>query len=264
VLLGQEDPPGRRVAVKVLSDEFTQSQERVSSFIQEARRAAQLRHPNILRVYRVARYQGIYFIVMEFAARGTLRDVLEREGRLPLERALQVVRHAAEGLAFAAVAGIVHRDVKPANLLITDMDTVKVADFGIADQTGEKTADGDTIYGSPHYMAPEQALGEPATSQSDIYSLGATFYHILTGRPPFIGKGVRELILKHLNDEPTPVNRIVPILPRRVTEVVSTMMAKRREERYETFGQVLQELNSLEGIRTLDKLDFSYRRRKER
>jgi serine/threonine-protein kinase len=264
VLLAKEAPAGGRVAVKVLSDEFSGSRERVSSFIEEARKAAQLRHPNILRVFRIAQYQGLYFIVMEFAGRGTVKDILQREGRLPLERALKVVRDAAEGLAFAAAVGIVHHDVKPANLLVSGKDIVKVSDFGIADRTGEKTADGDTIYGSPHYMAPEQALGEPATSLSDIYSLGATFYHILAGRPPFVGKGVRELILKHLNDEPTPVNRIVPILPKRVAEVVGTMMAKRKEDRYQTFAQVLQELYSLEDIRTLDKLDLSSRRRKER
>ena len=264
VLLAKEDPPGRRVAVKVLSDELASKEEQVLSFIEEARRAVKLRHPNVMRVYSVAVFKDRYFMVSEFASRGTIQDLIDKEGKLPLKKAVRMARQAAQGLAYAEEHGIVHRDVKPANLLITGDDTVKVADLGIADLTGEGTGDGDSIYGSPLYMAPEQAMGEPASNQSDIYSLGVTFYQMLTGKTPFKDTGRRALILKHLHEEPVPVKRILPLLPKKVAEVVGFMMAKKPEERYHTFAQVLAELESLERLKTLDKLKLSRHQRKER
>jgi serine/threonine-protein kinase len=263
VLLAREDPSGRQVAIKVLSDEFSRNERQVQSFIEEARRAVKLRHPNILRVFSVAFFENKYFMVMEYSSQGTVQDLLEREGKLPLEHAVRVVRQAAEGLAFAEALGIVHRDIKPGNLLIAGDGTIKVCDMGIAGLTGEQAEDGDSIYGSPHYMAPEQAMGKAASSQSDIYSLGVTFYQVLTGRTPFKDTGRRSLILKHLHEEPVPVNRIVPILPKRVAEVVGFMMAKKPEERYQTFAQVLAELKSLEKVKTLDSLRLSRRQRQE-
>ncbi len=264
VLLAREDPPGRQVAVKALSEEFCAKKEQIQAFVEEARRAGKLRHRNILRIFRVSLYQKRYFMVMEYAAGGTLQDLLKRRRRLPLREAIQIARQTAEGLAFAESRGIVHRDVKPANLLISRDGTIKVADLGVAGQTGEEVIRGDDIYGSPHYMAPEQAMGKPASSQSDIYSLGATLYQMLTGRTPFKDAGRRALILKHMHEEPMPVNRIVPALPKRVSEVISNMMAKKPEERYKSFAQVITELKSLEKIRTLNRLNLSRRHRRER
>lgn len=264
VLLAREDPPGRQVAVKVLSEDFSRDKVQVESFVEEARRTAKLRHSNILRIFRVALYKKTYFMVIEYASQGSVQDILERKGRFPLKEAVRIACEAANGLAFAEVQGIVHRDIKPANLLIAGDGTVKISDLGIAGTVGEDIGTEDSVYGSPHYMAPEQALGKPATNQSDIYSLGVTLYHMLTGKTPFKGKGKRSLILKHLHEEPKSVHRLVPILPKRVSEVVSNMMAKEPGERYLTFAQVLIELESLEDVKTLDKLNLSRRRGKER
>ena len=263
VLRAYENPPGRVVAVKVLSPEFCSDEKHVASFIQEARRAAKLKHPNILRVYRVALYKGLYFIVMEYAERGTLQDMLDKRGRLPLGEAVQLLRQAAEGLAYAAEKGVVHRDVKPQNLLVGANGAIKVADLGIAGLMGEKNEEGDTLFGSPHYIAPEQARGEPASSQSDIYSLGVALYHALTGRTPFKDQPIRSLIICHFTEMPPPVNKLVPTLPRRVSDIVDTMMAKEPEDRYQTFEQVLSELDALEKIKTFDQLKLKNKRRKE-
>jgi serine/threonine protein kinase len=263
VLLARYDPQGREVAVKILSDEFSGSDQQIELFVEEARRTIKLKHPNILRIFNVAVFENIYFMVMEYAPRGTLQDLLESKGRLPLDEAVRIISQAAEGLAFAEINGFVHRDIKPANLLIATDGTIKISDMGIAGLRGEQAEDEDSIYGSPHYMAPEQAMGKVASSQSDIYSLGVTFYQILTGRTPFKDTGKRSLILKHLHEKPIPVNRIVPILPKRAAEIVGFMMAKKPEERYQTFAQVLAELKTLEEVKTLDRLKLSRRQRKE-
>lgn len=263
VLLAREDPPGRLVAVKILSDEFSRNPAAVADFIEEARRAAKLRHPNILDVYRVAMYKDRYFIVLEYADGGTLADLLMLEGKLSLKEAAQYMSDSARGLAYAATCGLVHRDIKPENLLIAQDGTVKVADLGIAGKTGQHTDQGDSIFGTAHYIAPEQALGEPASSKSDIYSLGATFYHLLTGRTPFKNAGVNSLILNHLHDKPTPVNRIVPTLPKRASVVIERMMEKDPRDRFEDFNEVLEELGALTRLKTLDKLRLGDRKRRK-
>jgi len=264
VFLAHDNSSGRKYAVKVLYDSLCKNSEYVNSFVEEARKAIKLKHPNILRVYSVATFENRYFMVSEFAVNGTVQDMLDRKTKIPLKEAVRMAHEAAEGLMFAENKGIVHRDIKPANLLISKDSSIKIADLGIADKKGGDSGDADDIYGSPHYMAPEQAMGKPVTSQSDIYSLGATLYHMLTGKTPFTATGRRGLIMKHLNEKPVPVNRVVPTIPKKAGDTINLMMAKKPEDRFQNFAQVITALELLENLKTLDKLRLSRYQRKER
>lgn len=249
VLLALQEQLDREVAVKVLSEEFCRDRARVQSFIREARRAEKLRHPHVLRVFGAAVFENRYYMITEYASRGTVQDLIERKGRLPQKNAVHILRQAAEGLAFAEEQGLVHRDVKPANLLVTEDETIKIGDLGISAVAGHGALHEDSIFGSPLYISPEQASGRPVTSRSDIYSLGATFYHMLTGRTPFKDTGRRGLIIKHLHEEPVPVNRVVPVLRKNVAELVKCMMAKQPDKRCQSFNEVIERLASLEKAR---------------
>jgi serine/threonine protein kinase len=263
VLLAREEPPGRDVAVKLLSEEFCPDESRVRSFIEEARNEAKLKHRNILEVYRVAVFRDRYFMVFEYASGGTVAEMLRKQGHIPLKEAVRIIREAVEGLRFASILGMIHRDIKPENLLIGGDGTIKVADFGIASRTGECAREDGLIYGSPHYISPEQAGGAGASTAGDIYSLGATFYHLLTGRTPFKEQPIRSLILCHISETPIPANRIIPTLPKRVVEVVENMMAKNPADRYQNYDQVLSELGELENVKTFDKLRLGGKRRRD-
>ncbi|MHC4202315.1 MAG: protein kinase domain-containing protein, partial [Planctomycetota bacterium] len=165
---------GRTVAVKVLSDEFTRDRAFIERFVAEARAAGKLNHPNVVQVYDVAREGGRYLISMEYLPGGSVGQLIDDEGALEPARALEIVLQTAGALAYAEEKGIVHCDVKPDNLLLTGDGDVRLVDLGIAKRTGEAAADGEGVFGSPQYMAPEQARGERVDHRSDLYSLGAT------------------------------------------------------------------------------------------
>ncbi|MGQ9589326.1 MAG: protein kinase domain-containing protein [Planctomycetota bacterium] len=237
----------RVVALKVLAEPLARDEEFCRQFVEEARAAAEIAHPNVVRVYDVDWKGGLLFYAMEFMARGSVRDLTRYRGPLPFEDALRIAVEAACGLEFAHFKGIVHRDVKPSNLLIHETGAVKIADLGIALRIdrGSAGASPGGLSGSPHYLSPEQALGREIDPRSDIYSLGATLFEMLTGRPPFVRETARDLLLAHVRDDPPDLRSLRPEAPAVLAALVKIALEKRPENRPQSaavFGQMLSDV----------------------
>ena len=231
----------RPVAVKLLAPNLAGDAELRERFVREARIAARLAHPNVVAVYDAGEQDGTPYIVMECVDGETLAELLRREGRLEPDRAVDLARQACAGLADAHEAGLVHRDVKPGNLLLRRDGMVKIADFGIARaaETTRLTLDG-TILGTAAYLAPEQATGEDVTPAADVYSLGAILYECLTGRPPRRVESLADLD----PDEPvTPLRDLAPAVPQQVEDAVMRALARRPEFRPATAAELALELD---------------------
>jgi hypothetical protein len=241
----------RSVAIKMLPPKIAKAgQGLVERFLREARSAAKLSHPNIVTIHQICPYKDTYYIVMELVDGGALHEFLSVQKRFPSAEATRVIRAAAEGLGHAHRRGIIHRDVKPGNIMLTNDGQVKVSDFGLARDVlqGRDIVGPGHSLGTPRYMAPEQALGDEPTASSDLYSLAATYYTLLTGRPPFDAVGDREIMKKHVT-EPVPDPRLaVAELPVAVYRFFEKAMAKQPEDRY---------LTAEEFIEALDRLDFA-------
>jgi serine/threonine-protein kinase len=241
---------GRVVALKVIRRECLAEPGAVQRFRREIRAAAQLCHPNIALAHDADEIGGTHFLVMEFVEGTDLGRLVGRRGPLPVAEACDYVRQAALGLQHACERGLVHRDIKPSNLLLTasapgsGLGVVKILDFGLArlgpgsDLTTTLTP-ANTVMGTPDFMAPEQALGsDDVDVRADLYSLGCTLYWLLTGQVPFPGGTLGQKIARHLNQEPAPVVRLRPEVPPAVSSVVSKLMAKRPEDRFQTAAGV--------------------------
>ena len=217
---------GRRVALKVLVEELAADDRATRRFVREARATARLAHPNVARVYDFGRGGGPPFLVMELLEGETLAARLA-SGPLPPAEAARVAAAVADALEAAHQRGIVHRDVKPSNIMLTPGGEVKVLDFGIAaaaDETHSTTGSG--LYATVAYVSPERVAGEPATPASDVYSLGAVLYELLCGRPPFPGSSPALVARAHLHDQPVPVRQLAPWVPARLAEACEAAMAK--------------------------------------
>ena len=217
---------GRRVALKVLVAELAADKRATRRFVREARATARLTHPNVARVYDFGRDGGAPFLVMELLEGETLADRLAA-GPLPPAEAARIAASVADALDAAHHLGIVHRDVKPANVMLTPAGDVKVMDFGIAaaaDETHSTTGGG--LYATAAYVSPERVAGEPATPASDVYSLGAVLYELLCGRPPFTESTPALVARAHLHDPPPPVRRLAPWVPPRLAEAAEAALAK--------------------------------------
>ncbi len=258
VYLARQTSLKRNVALKTIRRRAADDPASIARFVREAYAAAQLSHPNVVQIYDLGEEQGIYYFSMEYVAGEPLSAVVAREGPLPPERAVAYIVQAARGLKFAHDHGLVHRDVKPANLLLSRDGTVKVADLGLVKTTevedaggGEHLTGAEAIMGTPAYMAPEQAdrVAE-VDRRADIYSLGCTLFELLTGRPPFRGAGPLEVILKHQTQPIPRPEAITPGIPKKLADIVVKMMAKRPEERYGDLAQVIDELEQCLGART--------------
>jgi serine/threonine protein kinase len=232
------------VAVKVLDAAPLEADPGLlGRLVSEAVHLAQINHPNVVRLWDLEEDGPDPYLVLEYVRGGTLADLIQHKGRLPFPFAWAVVRQAAEGLAEAHKYGIVHRDVKPGNLLLAPDGHVKVADLGLAMTAGADPAGvgpgGRAPVGTSAYLAPEQA-GDPAgvTFRADIYGLGATLYHALTGRLVFEGRSPLEVIMKHIREAPVPPDRYVADLPPKCSAVVLKMLAKRPEDRFASYDDL--------------------------
>ncbi len=247
VYLAVQTSLDRRVAIKVLTARFASDAEFVRRFQAEARAAAALNHPNVVTVYDVGEDRGTHYLSMEFMERGTFEDRVAKAGRLPVDEVLAILRDAAAGLVYAEAKRIVHRDLKPANLMQNHVGQTKIADLGLAthvEAEEAQTAD-RKVFGTPHFMSPEQARGEKVDHRSDIYSLGATAYRLLTGHTPFEGKDTREIVRALLKDEPRAMRDFVPDLPDWIVDLVGRMMRKDLGDRVQSANELARELEGL-------------------
>jgi serine/threonine protein kinase len=258
----------RFVAIKVLSPELVEDPSFVGRFLDEARAAARLSHPNIVMVYDidddVLEGQRIVYYSMEFMSGGSVEDLLNREGRLTAERALRICLETAQGLRYAEQVGIVHRDIKPGNLMIHETGLVKIGDLGIATRSrspGETAVQRTGVSGSPHYISPEQARGQDLDTRADIYSLGASLFQMLTGRPPFNGADVRELLLKQVREPAPDLSTVIPDIHPAVPPIVAKMLEKNRDLRHPNAAQLVTAIEEvLDGMRSPARPDSGRRR----
>ena len=223
----------RQVAVKVLKEELSADPRFVERFRREARSAAALSHPNLANVFDYGEDSGRYFIVMELVKGRDLARVMREEGPLELDRARSIAEQIANALGHAHAAGLIHRDVKPQNVIVPDDGSVKVTDFGIARATGESTLTATgTIMGTAQYLSPEQASGETPGPFSDVYSLGIVFYEMVTGAVPFTGDSPISVALRHVREAVPPPSSIDPAIPHEIDEIVARATAKQPEDRF--------------------------------
>jgi eukaryotic-like serine/threonine-protein kinase len=233
----------RTVAVKLLAENLTREDEFRRRFLREAQVAARLAHPNVVRIYDVGEGDGRPYIVMEYVEGETLAAILAREGQFEARRAAEVCVQASAGLGAAHAIGLVHRDVKPQNLLVRNSDgVVKVADFGVArlDDGTRMTLTG-TVLGTTPYLAPEQVLGQPATPAADVYSLGAVLYELLTGVPPRRAETLAELGAR-LEEPVAPVRELAPETPLALERIVMRCLARHPHYRPQSAAAVASEL----------------------
>src|SRR4051812_26060923 len=230
VYLARQISLNRPVALKLLRPELLSKPTYLSRFEAEATAVARLNHPNIVHVYMLGHVEGVRFIAMEYVQGTNLRDYILKKGALDLPLALSIMKQAAVAVGAAGELGLVHRDIKPENLLLTRKGQIKVADFGLCrDQESEGvhlTQPGITL-GTPQYMSPEQAQGHALDHRSDLYSLGVTFYHMLTGEPPFRGETALAVALKHVKDVPVSPAVRRPEIPLELDRLVMKLMAKK-------------------------------------
>ena len=233
----------RFVAIKVLKDEFTTDEEFVQRFNSEAQSAASLSHANIVSIYDVGNEDNIYYIVMELVRGKTLKQIITEEGRLPWKWAVDISIQIASALEAAHRKGIVHRDIKPHNIIITEDGVAKVTDFGIAKAVSNSTitAFGTTI-GSVHYFSPEQAKGSYTDAKSDLYSLGIVMYEMLTGKVPFDADTSVSIALKHMQENPEEPNTINEEIPKAVNDIIMKALQKEPMARFQNATQMIADL----------------------
>ena len=240
----------RYVAIKILRPEFTQDEQFLDSFKRESQAAAGLQHPNIVSIYDVGRTGNINFIVMELVDGRPLSDFIKENGHLDYKTTIDIAKQMASALAIAHKHQIIHRDVKPHNIMITSDGVAKLTDFGIARAVSNATMVADTskIIGSVHYFSPEQARGAYVDERSDIYSLGIVMFEMLTGRVPFDGETPVEVALKHINEDVPSPAKLVPGIPPALDKVVLKATDKYQTERYKSADEMLEALKNVEFV----------------
>ncbi|WP_251440499.1 Stk1 family PASTA domain-containing Ser/Thr kinase [Veillonella intestinalis] len=250
VFKGEDLLLGRPVAIKVLHQNFAGDDDFVARFKREAQAAGKLSHPNIVSMYDVGFDQGYHYIVMEYIEGETLKEYITRHERLPIDNAVKFTIAIAEGLEHAHAMGIVHCDIKPHNVLITKQGRIKVTDFGIARamNAGTTMMYTNSIMGSAHYLSPEQASGKPVNGSTDIYSLGAVLYEMLTGRVPYEGETPISVALKHVREKLISPTRYNPSIPTLLESAVIKSLAKRPEDRFNNISEMISALRMSQGF----------------
>ena len=244
VYLAEDEDLGRRVAIKILNERYANDDLFIERFRREAKSAAALSHPNIVSVYDRGEAEGTYYIAMEVIEGRSLKELIMTRGPLPIAQALAYTHEILEALRFAHRHGIIHRDIKPNNILIGER--LKVTDFGIARAGASQMTEAGSIMGTAQYLSPEQARGAPVTASSDLYSVGIVLYEMLTGKVPFTGDSAIEIAMKHLNDVPKPPSKIRPEIPDDLDQVVLRALAKAPEDRYQTAEEFSEDLHRVE------------------
>src|SRR6476620_7270187 len=236
----------RKVALKVLHEQYMADDEYVERFRREARSVAALSHPNVVTVIDRGEHEGRQFIVFEYVAGENLKRLIERRGPAPVTTALELAMQIARGLSFAHQQGLVHRDVKPQNVLLNGDGQAKVTDFGIArsmDVQHGMTQTG-TVLGTSDYIAPEQAQGQRVDEHTDVYSLGVVLYELLTTEVPFPGENFVAVAMRHINEPPPPIRDKRPDVPPRVEAAIQRAMAKDPADRFPTMVDFCRELDA--------------------
>ena len=246
VYKGKDRLLNRYIAIKILRPEFTKDATFVENFKRESQAAAGLTHPNIVGVYDVGREGNINYIVMELIEGRTLNDIIEDEAPMDYKKVIDISKQVAAALKIAHKNKIIHRDVKPHNIMITNDGIVKLADFGIARAVNDATlSTGSKIVGSVHYFSPEQARGNYVDERSDIYSLGIVMYEMLTGKVPFDGENPVTVALKHINEEITPPSELVAGIPPALERCVMKATSKYQTNRYSSAEEMIEELDNI-------------------
>ncbi len=251
---------GRPVAVKVLAPECAQDPERVKAFLAEARRAGRLNHPNLVQVHDVVQVDEKYLLIMELMSHSA-GDQLREEGIFSEDELIKLVRDIAKALAYAESQRLVHRDVKPDNILISDEGVYKLADLGIATPISDDgQARQERIFGSPHYVAPEQARGGAIDGRADLYALGASAWHLATGEPLFNGTS-RQIVAAHINEPIPDIRKLAPKLSREMVEVVNRLLEKTPEKRHANASELVTRMDQMLMAKARSTVPLVQRRR---
>ncbi|GAB6100692.1 Stk1 family PASTA domain-containing Ser/Thr kinase [Halanaerocella petrolearia] len=246
VYLGKDKLLDREVAVKVLQQQFTDNQKAVERFNREAKAVASLSHPNIVNIFDIGHEDDLHYIVMEYIRSSDLKEVLKEKNQLPISKALEIGQGVCRALIKAHRNNIVHCDIKPHNILLTEDNTVKVTDFGIAQAVTDATlTQTNSIIGSAHYLSPEQAEGKRVSTRSDIYSLGVVLYELVTGELPFRADSSVAIALKHVEEEPPSLQDKNPNVSNKLEKIILKALAKEPEERYNSVAEMLRDLKEI-------------------
>ena len=246
VYLAEDEDLGRRVAIKILSERYANDESFNERFRREAKSAASLSHPNIVSIYDRGEADGIPYIAMEVIEGRSLKELILTRGPLPLATAIDYTHQILDALRFAHRNGIIHRDIKPHNILLGAENRAKVTDFGIARAGASQMTEVGSIMGTAQYLSPEQARGAPVTAASDLYSVGIVLYEMLTGQVPFSGDSAIEIAMKHLNETPRPPSSLRPELTPELDQVVLRALAKNPEDRYQASEEFSADLDRVE------------------
>lgn len=232
----------RMVALKVLRREMSARKEEKAKLEQEARVTASVNHPHVVRVYSFGEADGQFYLAMELVEKGSLDDLMSIQTRVPEAQVLEIGTQIAQGLEAASEKGLIHRDVKPGNILFADAHTTKIVDFGLARVLEEEAEARGEIWGTPYYIAPERLNLEPEDFRSDIYSLGGTLFHAIAGRPPFEAESASLVALKQIKSQPVSLEAFAPDVTPETAYVINRMLEKNPADRYQTYGELIEHL----------------------
>ena len=250
VFLAEQRSLGRRVALKILKKDLANDKTYLRRFVREAKAIAALNHPSLVQVYQTDCLDGYWFIAQEYVQGETLQQEIQRSGAVAIPKVVDILWQIASAFETAAESGIVHRDIKPENILLGQPGIVKVTDFGLAhikvsaERTQLALTEAGMTLGTPLYMSPEQAQGHKLDHRSDMYSLGITCWHALTGKPPFMGGTALSVALQHVNNHAPPLAKQRPDIPPALAVIVERMIEKKPENRFQSFHSILLELQT--------------------